>query len=109
MAAELTEGLLQDLRSFTVQIRHPATDEIVGTGVAVAADGRIITCAHVVNAAGVSPTGDDGAELGIYFPEMLGPPQAGRQREVIHQAARRRAVVHACFAQYDDDVVLLRL
>jgi glycine/D-amino acid oxidase-like deaminating enzyme len=46
---------LQNLRDFTVQIRHTTTDQTVGTGVAVSTDGKILTCAHVVLAAGVNP------------------------------------------------------
>ena len=33
---------LQNLRDFTVQIRN-ADDQIVGTGIAVSTDGRIVT------------------------------------------------------------------
>ncbi len=40
---------LQNLRDFTVQIRD-ANDQIVGTGIAVSTDGKIVTCAHVVEA-----------------------------------------------------------
>ena len=54
---------LQNLRDFTVRIRD-ANDQIVGTGIAVSTDGRIVTCAHVVRAAGVEPRIADGAELG---------------------------------------------
>ena len=46
---------LQNLRDFTVQIRHTTTDQTVGTGVVVSTDGKILTCAHVVLAAGVNP------------------------------------------------------
>src|SRR6266508_439362 len=109
MTAEPADGLLQDLRSFTVQIRHGATDEIVGTGIAVATDGQLVTCAHVVEAAGVAPKGRDGAEVGVYFPEMRGLPQVDGRRAVVHQGERRRAVVDGCFPQFDDDVVVLRL
>ena len=42
------EIILQNLRDFTVQIRHPETDAIVGTGIAATLDGKIVTCAHVV-------------------------------------------------------------
>ena len=45
---------LQNLRDFTVQIRD-ANDRIVGTGIAVSTDGKIVTCAHVVEAAGIDP------------------------------------------------------
>jgi hypothetical protein len=41
---------LQNLRDFTVQIRDPENNDIVGTGIVISSD-RIITCAHVVVAA----------------------------------------------------------
>src|SRR5262245_7962663 len=44
------EGLIQNLRDFTVQILHGMTDTIVGTGVVVS-DNKIVTCAHVLSAA----------------------------------------------------------
>jgi hypothetical protein len=60
---------LQNLRDFTVQIRHAKTDAIVGTGIAVSMDGQVVACAHVVEAAmGVHPRQADGAEVGVYFP-----------------------------------------
>ena len=51
------EGVrLQRVRDFTVQIRRPSTEEIVGTGVIVSLEGGVVTCAHVVEAAlGVHP------------------------------------------------------
>jgi hypothetical protein len=60
---------LQNLRDFTVQIRDPSSDAIVGTGIVVSMDGRIVTCAHVVRAANVEPRDGDGAEVGVYFPQ----------------------------------------
>ena len=42
---------LQNLCDFTVQIRRPSDDAIVGTGIAVSMDGQVVTCAHVVGAA----------------------------------------------------------
>ncbi|OYV12811.1 MAG: hypothetical protein CG440_1381, partial [Methanosaeta sp. NSM2] len=50
----MAEGVrLQQIRDFVVQIRHTSTDAIAGTGF-VAREG-IITCVHVVQAAGVDP------------------------------------------------------
>ena len=47
-------------------------DQIVGTGIAVSTDGKIVTCAHVVQAAGIDPRNVNGAEVGIYFPQARG-------------------------------------
>jgi len=90
---------LQNLRGFTVQIRRPSDETIVGTGIAVTMDGQVVTCAHVVEAAlEVHPRQADGAEVGVYFPQARGGEEKAR-----------RARVAACFPQHDDDVVLLQL
>jgi tetratricopeptide (TPR) repeat protein len=89
---------LQNLRDFTVQIRHPKTNAIVGTGIAVSTDGKVVTCAHVVRAAGVNPRKANGAEIGVYFSQVRG----GEEKI-------RRAIVAQCFSDYDDDIVLLQL
>jgi tetratricopeptide (TPR) repeat protein len=88
---------LQNLRDFTVQIRD-ANNQIVGTGIAVSTDGKIVTCAHVVQAAGVDPRNSNGAEVGIYFPQARG----GEEKN-------RRATIAKYFEDYDDDIVLLQL
>ncbi|MCP4426895.1 MAG: serine protease, partial [Chloroflexi bacterium] len=91
--------ILQNLRDFTVQIRRPQDEAIVGTGIAVSLDGRIITCAHVVQTAlGCHPRQANGAEIGVYFPQARGD-----------EVKDRRATVAACFPDHDDDVVLLQL
>ena len=95
----MTENVrMQNLREFTVQIRRADTDEIVGTGIAVSTDGKIVTCRHVVEAAGVDLRNADGAQVGVYFPQLRG----GEQKQ-------RAACIEKFFAEYDDDVVLLRL
>ena len=92
----MPEGVgLQEIRDFVVQIRHAATDEIVGTGF-VAKEG-IVTCAHVVRDAGVDPQSTEG-EVGVYYPEREG-----------RRSISRRARVKSCFPELDDDVVLLQL
>jgi tetratricopeptide (TPR) repeat protein len=88
---------LQNLRDFTVQIRN-ADDQIVGTGIAVSTDGKIVTCAHVVRAVGIDPRNANGAEVGVYFPQARG----GEEKN-------RRATIARYFEDYDDDVVLLQL
>jgi tetratricopeptide (TPR) repeat protein len=88
----------QKLRDFTVQIRPADSEKIVGTGMIVTTDGRVVTCAHVVKSAGVEPRTVNGKELSVYFPQALG----GEKKE-------RRAKVAAFFPDFDDDVVLLQL
>ncbi len=88
---------LQNLRDFTVQIRD-ANDQIVGTGIAVSTDGKIVTCAHVVEAAGIDPRNANSAEIGVYFPQARG----GEEKN-------RRATIDKFFEDYDDDIVLLQL
>lgn len=114
---------IQNLRSFTVQIRHFKTNATVGTGFVVSEDGLIATCAHVVVAAGVNPrfgkipshwelirqsffrssealqTGTT-ATLPVYFPQAKQLPIAERTRY---------ATVVGCFSDSDDDLVLLKL
>jgi hypothetical protein len=92
------EIILQNLRDFTVQIRRLSNEAIVGTGIAVSSDGKVITCAHVVQAAlGVHPRQANGAVVGVYFPQVRGD-----------EAKTRHATVAACFPDHDDDVVVLQ-
>ena len=93
-----TRVRLQNLRNFTVQIRDASTDDIVGTGIVVSTDGKIVTCAHVVEAAGVDPRALGSGEVGVYFPQVTGS-----------EKKERSATVAACFANHDDDVVMLQL
>ncbi len=91
--------LLQNLRDFTVQIRDPESDRIVGTGLALTLDGKVITCAHVVYAALlVHPREAANAEVGVYFPQARGDERKAY-----------RATVAQCFPNHDDDVVVLQL
>jgi hypothetical protein len=94
-----TEGNLQNLRDFTVQIRSADHDVIYGTGVVVSMDGQVVTCAHVVQAVtGQHPRDANGLEVGVYFPQVRG-----------QERRKYQAIVECCFHDYDDDVVLLRL
>src|SRR5690349_18229545 len=88
---------LQRLRDFTVQIRDPVRDAIVGTGIIVAARGEVITCAHVARAALNVKELAEGLEVGVYLPWA----QASTRQ--------RRARVTGVFSGFDDDVVLLRI
>ena len=91
----------QDPRDYTVQIRRAGAgvEGIVGTGVAVGPT-RVITCAHVVQAAtGAPPCAESAAQLDVYYPQAAG---SGAEKT-------RAARVAACFPAHDDDVVLLAL
>ncbi len=88
---------LQDLREFTVQIRDP-DDNIAGTGIVVEFN-RVITCAHVVEAAiGKKPKEARDRTVGVYLPKY-------KSREPV----KRKAIVDRCFPNHDDDIVCLRL
>jgi len=73
-------------------------DAIVGTGIVVSTDGKIVTCAHVVEAAGIDPRDANGAEVVVYFPQARGGEEKNRKATVIQY-----------FDSFDDDVVLLQL
>jgi tetratricopeptide (TPR) repeat protein len=117
------EGLFQNLRDFTVQVRDARTDTIVGTGIVVA-DGKIVTCAHVVRQAGMNPEG--GGPIRGWWSlmlESLGLRRAGALDETNHtevgvyfpqapteEAKTRRATLAASFLpEHQDDVVVLEL
>lgn len=88
----------QDLRRCSVQIRNTTNEAIVGTGVIVSTAGDIITCAHVLRAAGVEPRTATPEEVYVRMPQVSGI-----------EAKTHLAKVMGCFDEYDDDVVLLRV
>lgn len=89
---------LQNLRDFTVQIRDPENKEIVGTGIVISSD-RIITCAHVVEAAlGVDTKEAADRKIGVYFPQISST-----------ETKTRYAKVESCPIKHDDDMITLRL
>jgi Trypsin-like peptidase domain len=88
----------QKLIDFTVQIRHTATNAVVGTGVVASATGEIITCRHVIEMAGVNPLQATAQEVGVVFPRTR-----NREEKVY------RARVIKCFRDFDDDVVVLQV
>ena len=105
-------GLVQNLRTFTVQIRHPQSDAIVGAGFFVAGY-KIVTCAHVLEGATTAipgwrdflPSrrkGTSGApdEAGLVTVHLQGFAETGWTG---------RARLLSRFDQTMDDVVLLEL
>ena len=92
-----TDVILQDVRKFTCQIQKAESEEILGTGVVVSADGIVATCAHVVRSGGIEPR-PQATGLSVYF-----PARSGRRAET------RPAVVQSTFSDSDDDLVCLQV
>ncbi|MGV9254921.1 tetratricopeptide repeat protein [Streptomyces sp. NPDC003697] len=92
--------ILQDVRNFTVQIRHPADDRVLGTGVVISSTGLVATCAHVIRASGVEPRARREAQVRVYFPSS--------SRDAA-PAELRTAWVAASFSDSDDDLVCLQV
>ncbi len=88
----------QNLRGFTVQILHQNKPTIVGTGVIIAKDGRIVTCAHVARGAVANPSNFLNEKIPIYFPQLSN-----------NKFKKRMAIVKAYLSEYEDDVVLLQV
>lgn len=102
-------ALTQNPLEFTVQILHTSDDSLVGTGFVVCASGKIVTCKHVVEDAGV---GCDGKLIGRFFSgknpvsATVGIifPKLDRREEV---PTRARPIAY--FPGFKDDVVLLQI
>ncbi|MFD4718154.1 trypsin-like peptidase domain-containing protein [Streptomyces sp. NPDC058423] len=92
--------ILQDVRNFTVQIRDPGGDRVLGTGVVISRTGLIATCAHVIRAGGVEPRAGREAQVRVYFPSS--------SRDAT-PAELRTAWVAASFSDSDDDLVCLQV
>lgn len=99
MGKRLPNVRFQKLQDFTVQIRRISSNSVIGTGIVVSHDGKIVTCAHVAKAAlGAHPRRSRRKQVGIYFPHAHSEEEKSR-----------RATIAACFPKHDDDVVLLQL
>lgn len=117
MTRSQTAVRLQNLREFTVQVRHGTTHQITGTGIVVSERGLILTCAHVVLAAGVNPR--SGSSIPSVWKLLLGSTlktdaSLGEVEVYFPQARKddlktRRARVAQSFRDSDDDLVLLEL
>lgn len=94
-----TKILLQNLRSFVVQIRHVSTEEIVGTGFLVSDTGAVVTCAHVWQAASTVDHNPQ-HKVKVYLSQLDGDKKI----------KTRVAELVAQFPQgFHDDVVLLQI
>ena len=89
----------QKLRDFTVQINNNETGAIVGTGIAVSIDGKIITTHKVAMAAlGMAPSKARDEVLGVGFPQSASGIKY------------RLATVLACTSEgFDDELIMLQL
>ena len=95
-----TEGLLQELRDCTVEVKTADHKTSVGTGIVVSVDGKIVTCSHVVkDALDKDPRKAIGEAVGVYFRQLRGT-----------ETKVRTATVTCCFpTDFEDDIVLLEL
>jgi tetratricopeptide (TPR) repeat protein len=75
------DKLLQNLRDCTVRVHRADTRAIIGSGILVSISGQIITCSHVLRAAGIESTAEPPGEVGISF------PQARDSEQIIFQAS----------------------
>ncbi|MBD2077813.1 trypsin-like peptidase domain-containing protein [Phormidium sp. FACHB-592] len=88
---------VQNLISFTVQIVAADKSRVIGTGIVVSMDGKIITCSHVFEMAGASTNECGSSVLNICFPK-------NRYRD----AKLCQAKLVANLSEHDDDILLLK-
>ncbi|WNM29445.1 tetratricopeptide repeat protein [Streptomyces sp. Li-HN-5-11] len=88
---------LQNVRLLTVRVALPDGGPTLGTGVAIARQGLIVTCRHVLEDGGLDVCAREPAEVEVHFPA------------VDHwKAVTRRARVVAYCPDSEDDIVCLR-
>jgi tetratricopeptide (TPR) repeat protein len=111
----------QNPRDFTVKICNRVTKDVVGTGIAISRDGKVITCGHVVHAAGVNIlTGLEIQSLPALIWEGIvkllrkevqtSKAQKGEVLVYLPGVSQeRRAHLIASFPDHHDDIVMLQL
>ncbi|HLO16097.1 MAG TPA: trypsin-like peptidase domain-containing protein [Anaerolineales bacterium] len=91
------EVRLQKLLDFSVKILNK-DNKPVGSGIVVSTQGQILTCAHVLRAAGIEPRKAKRKTIDVYFPQVRG----GEEK-------KRKAKVKAFLPKHEDDIVVLEL
>jgi tetratricopeptide (TPR) repeat protein len=100
MTGEPTSGYqvrLQNVRLVTVRVALPGSGETLGSGVAIASRGLLVTCRHVLEAGGLDVRASEPPEVDIHFPAV------DHWKAVTH-----RARVVAYCQDNDDDIVCLK-
>lgn len=100
--AVATDVILQDVRNTAVQIRVADSDQCVGSGVVVSRKGLVLTCAHVVEQAGLDVRSGHHTRVDVYFPGRTTGP-------VPLTASQRGAWVVAVPPETEDDLVCLQV
>jgi tetratricopeptide (TPR) repeat protein len=109
----------QNPYDFTVRVQHLKTGQTMGTGFVVSADGKIVTCTHVVVEAGVDPL--NRKRIATFWKRWIARLGFGRAADIpvsdhvgiyfpqLRQNKSRTATVIAAISDKEDDVVLLQL
>lgn len=95
----LDTGILQDPKSFTVQVRKEDGKTIVGTAFVISKnDGLLVTCKHVVRDSRLDKSVENNTQVWIYCNQL---PDGENKL--------RKAHVKGYLKDYDDDIVLLQI
>ena len=107
----MLSGSGQDIRRFTVQIINQKNNAVVGTGFVVSPDGHIVTCAHVLDFAGVDPaTGNQiSSNLHTIISGHSLKGSVGVRWTIKNIRNGRASLVAHLPGDYQDDIVLLQL